>query len=85
MIFYILTIPVKLSTHINTYIYFLTSCSFLYMINFTYSYSYRYLSLSSINSLLISSLFIISVVYGFMGGSLVSVLIFLILNALILK
>jgi len=85
MIFYILTIPVKLSTHINTYIYFLTSCSFFYMINFTYSYSYRYISLSSVNNFLISSLFLISIIYGFVSSSLVLVLTFLAINALILK
>ena len=63
MIFYLLTIPVKLSYHINSYIYFLTSCSFFYMINLSYSYSYRYISLSSINSFLILSVFTVLSLY----------------------
>ena len=63
MIFYLLTIPVKLSYHINSYIYFLTSCSFFYMINLSYSYSYRYISLSSINNFLILSVFTVLSLY----------------------
>lgn len=59
IIFYLITIPVKLSYHINSYIYFLTSCSFFYMMNLSYSYSYRYLSQASLNNMLIFSLFIL--------------------------
>ena len=81
MIFYLLTIPTKLSVHINTYIYFLTSCSFFYMINFVYSYSYRYLSLSSLNNFLISTLFIVSILYSFTTLSFLVLLLFVLINA----
>ena len=78
MIFYLLTIPVKLSSHINVYIYFLTSCSFMYMVNFVYSYSYRYLSISSINNYLIISLLLLSIVVSFTSNSLLLMCLFLV-------
>lgn len=76
MIFYLTTIPTKLSIHINTYIYFLTACSFFYMINFVYSYSYRYISLSSLNNFLITTLLITSILYSFVTKSLLCLILF---------
>ena len=40
--FLLVTSPLKLVTHINFYIIFLTSCSFLFLFNFNYSMQYLY-------------------------------------------
>lgn len=64
MIFFLLTTSVKLTTHINVYIYFLTSCAFFYMMNLSYSYSYRYLSKSSLTNYFISFIFLLFVFYS---------------------
>lgn len=64
MIFFLLTTSVKLTTHINVYIYFLTSCAFFYMMNLSYSYSYRYLSKASLTNYLISFTFLLFVLYS---------------------
>jgi hypothetical protein len=66
IIFYIITIPSKLSFFINKYIFFLTSCSILYMINFNYAYSYRYLSMSYVNNNLALITFLLTFVYSFL-------------------
>ena len=40
--FLLITSPVKLVTHINFYIIFLTTCAFLFLFNFNYSTQYLY-------------------------------------------
>jgi hypothetical protein len=82
MIFYLTTIPVKLSVHINTYIFFLTSCAFFYMINFVYSYSYRYIALASLNNFLISSLLLTSIIFTFFTNSFIIFMFFIIVSIL---
>ena len=56
IIFFLTTTSAQLTTHINFYIYFLTSCSFMYLINLSYSYNYNYLRLSTVNATLILTL-----------------------------
>lgn len=46
IIFFLSTTSAQLTSHINFYIYFLTSCSFAYLINLNYSYNYNYCRLS---------------------------------------
>jgi len=42
VIFFIITTPAQLVSYINFYIYFLTSCSFFYLINLNYIYNYNF-------------------------------------------
>ena len=51
-VFYLDTMSSKLLNHINSYIYFLTSSAFMYLINLNYSYNYNYFKQSYINSTL---------------------------------
>jgi hypothetical protein len=50
IIFFLTTTSTQLTSHINFYIYFLTSCSFMYLINLNYSYNYNYFKQSFFNS-----------------------------------
>ena len=47
IIFFLSTTSTQLTSHINFYIYFLTSCSFAYLVNLNYSYNYSYYRLST--------------------------------------
>jgi hypothetical protein len=60
IIFFLTTTSTQLTSHINFYIYFLTSCSFMYLINLNYSYNYNYFRQNTINSGLVLSLAILS-------------------------
>ena len=42
IIFFLTTTSAKLSNHINFYIFYLTSCSFMFLINFNFYYNYNY-------------------------------------------
>ena len=57
VIFFLTTMSSQLTSHINFYIYFLTSCSFCYLINLNYTYNYNYFRQSTINSLAVLTLF----------------------------
>jgi hypothetical protein len=50
IIFFLTTTSTQLTSHINFYIYFLTSCSVLYLINLNYTYNYNYFKQSTLNS-----------------------------------
>ena len=65
IIFYILTTPAKLTTYINFYIYFLTSCSFMFLINFNYLYNYNYFKHNTLTSVLIISIVLFYNLVGF--------------------
>ena len=54
IIFFLTTTSSQLTSHINFYIYFLTSCAFMYLVNLNYSYNYNYFKQSTVNSGLIS-------------------------------
>ena len=60
IIFFLTTTSSQLTSHINFYIYFLTSCAFMYLINLNYSYNYNYFKQSTINSGLILSVTLVS-------------------------
>jgi hypothetical protein len=60
IIFFLTTTSAQLTSHINFYIYFLTTCSFMYLINLNYSYNYNYIRLSTINSGFIAGLVLVS-------------------------
>ena len=60
VIFFLTTSSAKLTSHINFYIYFLTSCSFMYLVNLNYTYNYNYFRQSSLNSV---TTFIIAFTY----------------------
>ena len=62
IVFFLSSTSAQLMSHINFYIYFLTSCSFMYLINLNYSYNYNYFRQSSINSGLITAAAIVFVV-----------------------
>jgi len=51
-VFYLDTMSSKLLGHINSYIYFLTTSAFMYLINLNYSYNYNYFRQSYINSII---------------------------------
>jgi len=53
VIFFLTTTSTQLTSHINFYIYFLTSCAFMYLTNLNYSYNYNYFRQSALNSGLI--------------------------------
>jgi len=53
VIFFLVTTPVQLTGYVNFYIYFLTSCSFIFLINFNYSYNYNYYRLNVFNSVVL--------------------------------
>lgn len=59
IIFFLTTTSAQLTSHINFYIYFLTSCSFMYLINLNYSYNYNYFRHSAINSGLVTTIILI--------------------------
>jgi hypothetical protein len=63
VVFFITTTPSKLLSYINFYIFFLTSCAFVYLTNLNYSYNYNYFRLSFINSTLILSAALVYLVY----------------------
>lgn len=58
-VFYLDTMSSKLLNHINSYIYFLTSSAFMYLINLNYSYNYNYFKQSYINSTLAFTILVI--------------------------
>jgi hypothetical protein len=64
IIFFLTTTSAKLSGHINFYIFYLTSCAFMFLSNFNFYYNYNSLRLNYINSFLINTLVIIAVVYS---------------------
>ena len=41
-VFYLTTISVTMLLYLNFYIFFLTGCSFIFLLNFNYSYRYNY-------------------------------------------
>ena len=50
-VFYLDTLSTKLLTHVNCYIYFLTSSAFMYLINLNHSYNYNYFRQAYANSI----------------------------------
>jgi len=50
VVFFITTTPSKLLSYVNFYIFFLTSCAFVYLTNLNYAYNYNYFRLSVVNS-----------------------------------
>lgn len=69
IIFFLTTTSAKLSGHINFYIFYLTSCSFMFLINFNFYYNYNSLRLNFINSSLVNYIVILTVL-----GTLVNLL-----------
>jgi len=63
IIFFLTTTSSQLTSHINFYIYFLTSCAFMYLVNLNYSYNYNYFRQSTINSGLILSAVLVSYLF----------------------
>ena len=59
-IFYLDSLSTKLLGHINSYIYFLTTSAFMYLINLNYSYNYNYFRQSYINSLIAFAVLLLS-------------------------
>ena len=47
IIFFLTTTPAALVSYINFYIYFLTTCSFIFLMNLNYSYNYNYFKQST--------------------------------------
>jgi len=47
IIFFLTTTPALLVSYINFYIYFLTTCSFIFLMNLNYSYNYNYFKQST--------------------------------------
>jgi hypothetical protein len=47
-VFYLITTPLQLTNYIDTYIYFLTTCAFLFLMNLNFTLNYRYFKMSSI-------------------------------------
>ena len=66
IIFFLTTTSAKLSNHINFYIFYLTSCSFMFLINFNFYYNYNSLRLNYINSTLINSVAILVALLTFL-------------------
>lgn len=65
-IFFLLSTSAKLMSHINFYIYFLTSCAFMYLINLNYSYNYNYFKQSVLNTSIILAGSIIYIIMTFL-------------------
>jgi hypothetical protein len=63
IIFFLTTTSTQLTSHINFYIYFLTSCAFMYLINLNYSYNYSYFKQSTLNSGLIPAIVLIAYIF----------------------
>jgi hypothetical protein len=63
VVFFITTTPSKLLSYINFYIFFLTSCAFVYLTNLNYIYNYNYFRLSVINSSLTTTLALVYLFY----------------------
>ena len=63
VVFLITTTPSKLLSYINFYIFFLTSCAFVYLTNLNYTYNYHYFRLSVINSSLTAILALTYLLY----------------------
>ena len=63
VVFLLTTTPHKLISYINFYIFLLTSCAFLYLVNLNYSYNYNYFKLSTINSGLIYLIVLITILF----------------------
>jgi hypothetical protein len=61
VVFFLTTSSSQLMSHINFYIYFLTSCSFMYLINLNFAYNYNYFKLSSVTSSLVGVAALVSV------------------------
>lgn len=64
IIFFLTTTSAKLSGHINFYIFYLTSCAFMFLSNFNFSYNYNSLRLNYINSFLINMLVITLILFN---------------------
>ena len=62
VIFFLKTTPNKLVSFVNFYILVLTSSSFMYLTNLNYTYNYNYFKLATINSTLILTIALASVV-----------------------
>lgn len=60
IIFFLTTTSTQLTSHINFYIFFLTSCSFMYLINLNYTYNYNYFRQNTLNSGLVLTLALVS-------------------------
>jgi len=50
IIFFLVTIPTHLTNSINTYIYLLTSMSFIFLLNYNYIINYNYIRYTYINN-----------------------------------
>jgi hypothetical protein len=60
IIFFLITTSTQLTSHINFYIYFLTTCSFFYLINLNYSYNYNYFKQSTLNSTIVFTVILLT-------------------------
>jgi hypothetical protein len=67
IIFFLTTTSAKLSGHINFYIFYLTSCAFMFLSNFNFYYNYNSLRLNYVNSFLLNTLVILVVVSSCLG------------------
>jgi len=62
IIFYLTTTPVRLTSYINFYIYFLTSCAVMFLLNFNYLYNHNYFKYSTLTNVsVISVVLLISI------------------------
>mgnify|MGYP006084571575 FL=1 len=67
IIFFLTTTSAKLSGHINFYIFYLTSCAFMFLSNFNFYYNYNSLRLNYVNSFLLNTLVILVVASNCLG------------------
>lgn len=66
IIFFLTTTSAKLTGHINFYIFYLTSCAFIFLINFNFYYNYNSLRLNYINSSLINIITLLVILISFL-------------------
>jgi hypothetical protein len=66
IIFFLTTTSAKLSGHINFYIFYLTSCAFMFLTNFNFYYNYNSLRLNYVNSSLISIVTLVIILISFL-------------------
>jgi hypothetical protein len=66
IIFFLTTTSAKLTGHINFYIFYLTSCAFMFLINFNFYYNYNSLRLNYINSSLLSTVTLLVILTSFL-------------------
>lgn len=67
IIFFLTTTSAKLSGHINFYIFYLTSCAFMFLSNFNFYYNYNSLRINYVNSFLLNTLVILVVFFSCIG------------------